>query len=128
MTLRFPAPARKLLQVLRYRRVPSTDRGSEWTAFMRWMSYANAGMLSHGNVFVWRYAVENLPSGSPIVEIGNFCGLSTNFILYFLRKSGRSNVLFTADKWQFEGDGGRRDHRLAEDGAFSVDEYRNFVR
>lgn len=71
--------------------------------FINWLKFANAGMLNQGNVHSMDMAVRNLPSSSPIVEIGSFCGLSTNVISYFLRKYGKSNKIITSDKWIFEG-------------------------
>lgn len=60
-------------------------------------------MLNHGNTYCMEYAVKNLPSDSPIIEIGSFCGLSTNIISFFLRKYSKRNKLITSDKWIFEG-------------------------
>jgi hypothetical protein len=71
--------------------------------FVAWLTFANAGMLHAGNVYCFDYAIRNLPSAAPIVEIGSFCGLSTNAINYLKRRSGARNRLFTADKWLFEG-------------------------
>jgi predicted O-methyltransferase YrrM len=71
--------------------------------FKAWLSYANAGMLEEGNHYCFDYAIRNLPSHAPIVEIGSFCGLSTNFLTYYKRKHGATNTLFNCDKWVFEG-------------------------
>lgn len=71
--------------------------------FVEWLGFANAGMLDPGNIYCIEYAIEHLPSDSPVVEIGSFCGLSTNMISFYLRKSGKANLLITADKWTFEG-------------------------
>jgi hypothetical protein len=96
------------------------------SAYLRWLSFANAGMLNSGNIDCFEYAIKNLPSAAPVVEIGSFCGLSTNVISYFLEKHKSKSTLFTCDKWIFEG---------AEDGALldaavtiSHEEYRNFVK
>lgn len=92
--------------------------------FMPWLRFANAGMLERGNLWCIDHAVANMPDGLPMLEIGAFCGLSTNAIIHFCRKKGRGNPLFCADKWLFEG---------AEAGArigmsrISHDEYRDFV-
>ena len=126
--MRLPSMVSKALQAACRKHPPSDGGNREWTSFMKWLGYANAGMLTHGNLFAWRYAVRNLPSSSPIVEIGSFCGMSTNFIAYFLRESGRKNAFFTCDKWVFEGEGGGPEDRLAQGCDISVSEYRKFVR
>jgi hypothetical protein len=93
--------------------------------YISWLTFANAGMLSKGNIYAMRYAIENLPSNSPILEIGSFCGLSTNVINYLLLAQGKKNKIFTCDKWSFEG---------AESGwnlgvsQISHDQYREFVK
>jgi hypothetical protein len=74
-----------------------------WTDYLTWLTYANAGMLTRGNVDSFDYAIRNLPSAAPIVEIGSFCGLSTNVITYLKEKHGVKNRLITCDKWIFEG-------------------------
>jgi len=71
--------------------------------YLAWLSFANAGMLNPGNVFCIDYAIRNLPSNNPILEIGSFCGLSTNVISYLLKKQNKSNKILTTDKWVFEG-------------------------
>ena len=71
--------------------------------YLTWLRFANAGMLNPGNVYAMKYAIENLPTNDPIVEIGSFCGLSTNVLSYFLRKYQRKNIIFCSDKWIFEG-------------------------
>jgi hypothetical protein len=85
---------------------PLTD---SWTDYLSWLSYANAGMLVRGNVDCIDYAIRHLPSAAPLIEIGSFCGLSTNVISYLKRKHGASNRLVTCDRWAFEGaEGGGR--------------------
>jgi predicted O-methyltransferase YrrM len=49
------------------------------------------------------YAVKNIPSAAPIIEIGSFCGLSANVITYLKERHGMKNPLITCDKWIFEG-------------------------
>lgn len=76
--------------------------------YLNWLQFANPGMLNAGNVWLMDHAVKNLPSDAPVLEIGAFCGLSTNVISYLLRSHGRSNRMFACDRWIFEGaeDGG----------------------
>ena len=71
--------------------------------YLTWLQFANSGMLNPGNVYAMKYAIENLPTSDPIIEIGSFCGLSTNVLSYFLRKNQRKNIIFCSDKWIFEG-------------------------
>lgn len=75
------------------------------SGYLGWMSLANVGMLHPGHRHLIDLAVRGLPSADPVVEIGAFCGLSTNVISYFLRMHGRKNVLFSTDPWVFEGEG-----------------------
>jgi hypothetical protein len=55
------------------------------------------GWLEPGHLYCFDYAIKNLPDNNPILEIGTFAGLSTNTILYFLKKYGKENTLFTTD-------------------------------
>ena len=71
--------------------------------YIKWLCFANAGMLERGNLYSIDYAIGHLPSAAPILEIGSFCGLSANVITHFKRKHGASNPLITCDKWEFEG-------------------------
>ena len=71
--------------------------------FLKWLTFANAGMIDKGNIYSFDYAIQRLPSNNPVVEIGSFCGLSTNILNYLLTKYSKKNKLFSADKWIFEG-------------------------
>ena len=92
--------------------------------YIDWLAFVNAGMLTKGNIYCMDHAIKNLPSGRPILEIGSFCGLSTNIITYLLLKHNKANQVICADKWVFEG---------AENGgnicgsSISHDDYREFV-
>ncbi|MGL5943239.1 MAG: hypothetical protein ACRC2S_23320 [Waterburya sp.] len=66
--------------------------------YFKWLNFANAGMLNKGNVYAINFVFENLISNNPILEIGSFCGLSTNAISYLLQKNGKKNKIFTCDK------------------------------
>jgi len=90
--------------------------------FINWLRFANAGMLNNGNIYCIEYAIENLPSDNPIIEIGSFCGLSTNLISFYLRKNGKTNKLITSDKWIFEG------AKDLEGGLITNEGYREFVK
>jgi len=93
--------------------------------YVNWLCFANAGMLHRGNLYCFDYALRNLPSRAPLVEIGSFCGLSTNLLTYYKQRHGRANPLITSDRWEFEG--AQNGHKL---GASSVGhtEYSAFVR
>jgi len=70
--------------------------------YIEWLRYANAGMLVEGNLYCLEYAIKNLPSNKPVIEIGSFCGLSTNVIAFYLEKFSKKNLIVTCDKWMFE--------------------------
>jgi hypothetical protein len=91
--------------------------------YIDWLVLANAGMLSRGNLLAFDYALRNLPSANPMIEIGVFAGLSTNVLSYYRRKLGVSVPFFNCDRWQFEGAGGN-----VGDSELSHEAYSAFVR
>ncbi|MBI3663820.1 MAG: class I SAM-dependent methyltransferase [Acidobacteria bacterium] len=95
--------------------------------YVTWVCFANAGMLNRGNLYCFDYALRNLPSTDPIVEIGSFCGLSTNLLVHYMRKHGATNHLFTCDPWDFERSGLSSGENLPGS-PLSFVEYRNFVK
>ena len=112
----------RLFQKIRNKLRPPIDITDE---YVRWLILANAGMLDHGNLYCFDYAIRNLPSQAPMIEIGSFCGLSTNLLAYYKKRAGISNRLFTCDKWEFEGaDAGPLD----DHSAITHTEYRDFVK
>jgi hypothetical protein len=66
------------------------------------LGYVNAGMLDRGNLYCIDYAIRHLSSPAPILEIGSFCGLSTNVLTHYKRKHGARNLTITCDKWEPE--------------------------
>jgi len=94
--------------------------------FISWLSFANAGMLNEGNIYCFEYAVENLPSENPVIEIGSFCGLSTNLINFYLDKNQRKNKMITCDRWMFEG--AEKADNLLGGSRISHSKYREFVK
>src|ERR1700741_4792473 len=92
--------------------------------YVNWLCYANAGMLHRGNLYSFDYAIRNLPSDAPIVEVGSFCGLSTNLLTYYKQRHGKENTLITCDKWDFENQNGS----AVGDSTIQHSEYREFVR
>lgn len=93
--------------------------------YVQWLCFANAGMLSRGNLYCFDYAIRNLPSGAPIVEIGSFCGLSANLLTYYKQKHRRLNRLITCDAWQFDG---ANERPTLGDSSITPAEYRTFVK
>lgn len=91
---------------------------------------ANAGWLEHGNLYCFDYAVRNLPSDAPMVEIGSFCGLSTNLLTYYKRLHSARNRLFNCDKWVWNDTGniGRSAVTFEEYLAFAKETYERNVR
>lgn len=96
--------------------------------FVKWLRFANAGMLHGGNLYGFDHALKHLPSDAPILEIGSFCGLSTNVLGHFKSKHGLTNRLITCDKWVFEGSGRPDERKPVGDSSIRHDEYRRFVK
>jgi hypothetical protein len=97
----------------------------EWSEYLNWLSFAVPGMLRRGNVDCFDYALRHLPSKGAIVEIGSFCGLSTNVIGYLKRRHGVPNPFVTCDRWIFEG---ADQSGLLEDSGVSFADYSDFVK
>jgi hypothetical protein len=97
-----------------------------WSDYLDWLTFANAGMLVRGNVECIRYALQNLPSRSPILEIGSFCGLSLNVIAHFKRELGLPNPIVSCDPWMFEGS--QPGQMLDAKNAVRHEDYREFAR
>jgi hypothetical protein len=98
---------------------PSADE------YVAWLTFANAGMLTPGNKYSFEYAIRHLPSDAPIVEIGSFCGLSTNLLTYYKETNGKRNRVYTCDKWVFEGSESGGNLGKSEN---SHSDYRAFVK
>ena len=77
---------------------------------INWLCFANAGMLTRGNLHLIDTAMKQLPSAAPILEIGSFCGLSANVLTHYKRKYDVKNRLVTCDKWEFENATKATDH------------------
>jgi hypothetical protein len=73
---------------------------------------------------VMDYALSHLPSDAPLLEIGSFCGLSTNILNHYRRKHQRRNLLFSCDKWEFEN----RSSSSIGGSTVSFDQYKQFVK
>jgi len=70
--------------------------------FVNIIKSANPGWVHDGHLYCFDYAISNLPTNDPILEIGAYCGLSTNIITYFKKKHSRNNQLISVDTWSFE--------------------------
>ena len=97
-----------------------------WPEYLSWLAFANAGMLHRGNVACFAHAIEHLPAGTSILEIGSFCGLSTNVITYLKEQFDRRAPFFTCDRWSFEG--AEKGGMLGDSRFVSRGEYREYVR
>jgi hypothetical protein len=96
-----------------------------WSEYMSWLSFSNAGMFIRGNAYCFDYAIKNIPSNAPIIEIGSFCGLSTNMLTHCKERHGVKNTLITCDKWIFEVTKGGM---FATSKTISDIEFREFVK
>ncbi len=113
----------KIINIIRYGlwRLKQKDASTEFT---NWLEFANAGMLNKGNIFLFDYAIKNLPNDSPLIEIGSFCGLSANLTTYLLRKYSKTNKLISCDRWIFEGS----EEQFVDDSEITHHDYRNFIK
>ena len=66
-------------------------------------SVIGEGMLREGNIYLIDHAIQNMPQKGNVIEIGSYGGLSTNLILYLLKKHKREEPLFNCDPWIYEG-------------------------
>jgi len=92
--------------------------------YLKWMSFANAGMFHSGHRHLIDLAVSQLPTDDPVFEIGVFAGLSTNVLTHFLVRHGRSNELVCTDPWIFEGE----EPETIPDSSITFIEYRARIR
>lgn len=80
---------------------PVINIADEYTG---WLYAANSGWLEIGNLYCFDFAIKNLPDNSPILEIGSFCGLSTNALAYYKWRHRKSNHIFSCDRWILSAD------------------------
>lgn len=91
---------------------------------LNWISFAIAGWLSEGNIYLLDYCISRLPTDDlPIVEIGSFSGLSTNVMRRIADMRGRKNRIISVDPWAFEG----ADAGKLPNSAISFEDYRAFI-
>src|SRR5215204_312465 len=98
---------------------PTIDISDEFTELLCGI---NSGWLERGNLYCFDYAIRNLPSESPLIEIGSFCGLSTNLLTYYKGLHSVKNKLINCDKWVW-GDTGN-----IGNSSFTYPEYLHFAR
>lgn len=110
---------RNILAMAHARHIDITDD------YVRWLLSINVGYLHYGNLHLFNYAAQRLPSAAPMLEIGSYCGLSTNLLTYYKRKNGAKNRLFTCDKWEFED---TADIKTVPDSDISMGELREFAK
>lgn len=67
-----------------------------------YVSMNGATLFVPENIYCIDYAVRNLPTDDPVIEIGSFTGMSTCMLSHYLAKYNCGNVLFNADRWEFE--------------------------
>jgi len=116
---------KRILRKLGEKKLPASEKIGK-DEFLKWLSFAVPGMTGGGNVECIRYAIKNLPTSSPIIEIGSFCGLSTILISHFKTKFGKTNQIYTCDKWEFEGQ--ESGASLGGNQNITHDEYKKFVK
>jgi len=94
--------------------------------FVRYLRYANAGMMTRGNTYMFDHAVRNLPADSdkyPFVEVGSFAGLSTNIFTWLFRKHKREHRFVNVDGWVL----GKPEDAVGES-SVKFEEYNRFIK
>lgn len=73
--------------------------------YLRWVIQMIGGWLNigDGNCHCFNHAIRHMPEGGAVIEIGSFLGVSVSVLSYYLTRLGRSNRLYNADPWHFEG-------------------------
>jgi hypothetical protein len=82
----------------RYKQLPQDD-------FIRRLSVSviGEGMLHPGNAYLMDWAIQRMPAGGCMLEIGTYGGLSTNLLCYLAKKHRQNHPFFTCDPWVYEG-------------------------
>ena len=73
--------------------------------FLYWLTLINPGTLDERNLPLFNHAIQRMPDNGAVVEIGSWCGMSLNHLIHMIQQTGRSNVVFSVDEWNFEGSG-----------------------
>ena len=90
------------------------------------LSMAIPGFLHPGNLYCFDYAIKNIPSSAPIIEIGSFSGLSTNILNYYLKLYDKKNKIICSDPWEIPLKTG--DHRRKNKIFISKKQLRDFIK
>ncbi len=98
MLLSFKALGNKLLNRKQYRSSPHDD----FILRLR-CSVIGEGMLHPGNIYLMEHAIQQMPEGGCVLEIGSYGGLSANLLTYLMQKHQRQAPLFCCDAWVYEG-------------------------
>jgi Methyltransferase domain len=94
----FKAIRNKLLQRKPFRSLPHDD----FILRLR-SSVIGEGMLHPGNIYLMDLAIQQMPDGGCVLEIGSYGGLSANLMTYLIQKHARQATLFCCDAWVYEG-------------------------
>jgi hypothetical protein len=114
-----PQTFRRLRRKLKSTLHPVIDISDQYTELLCGI---NPGWLERGNLYSFDYALRNLPSGAPIIEIGSFCGLSTNLLAYYKEANGVKNKVINCDKWDWNNTG------KVGNSSFTYPEYLGFAK
>jgi Methyltransferase domain len=74
----------------------------EQDEFLYWLSLINPGTLNSDNLPLFNHAIQRMPEGGAVVEVGSWCGMSINHLIHMMQNTGRSNEVFSVDEWHFE--------------------------
>jgi len=92
--------------------------------YVRYLEYVcGGGMFEKGNLYAWEKAIQALPEGVSVVEIGAFSGVSTNILTYLLEKYGKQNPFFSVDCWRLQDNEAPFFHKQ-----FAFENYNRFVK
>lgn len=97
------------------------------------ISYATGGMLTRGNIDALYHALrETRHLEGSLIEIGSYCGLSSNVITYLKRHLEIEKPLFAIDPWDLAAEaeeaGTTGDHIVKQDLGISLTDLGVFIR
>jgi len=98
MRIPIKALVNKLLNRKQYRVSPHDD----FILRLR-CSVIGEGMLHPGNIYLLEQAIQEMPEGGCVLEIGSYGGLSANLLTYLMQKHHREAHLYCCDAWVYEG-------------------------
>jgi hypothetical protein len=88
-----------LLCFLRKRAIGVSIPAQDVIAYLR---NSITGWLDSNDVIALEYGIRHIKTQFPAIEIGSFCGLSTNIISFYMRKYNKDIPLFCSDKWTID--------------------------